>query len=59
MLSILIGLSSIGQLSLLRERFSEGVLVPPAYVGKKSWSKVGNDQEAEKWLKPIGSLFTM
>jgi len=28
--SILIGLSSIGQLSLLRERFSEGVLVPPA-----------------------------
>ena len=28
--SVLIGLSTIGQLSLLRERFPDGILIPPA-----------------------------
>lgn len=32
--SILIGLSSIGQLTLLRERFPEGILIPPAVWGE-------------------------
>jgi uncharacterized protein len=52
--SILIGLSSIGQLSLLRERFSEGVLVPPAVwkeVVEQGWERPGSREVAEAdWI---------
>jgi len=52
--SVLIGLSSIGRLALLHERFSDGVLVPPAVwreVVEQGGERPGAREVAEaRWI---------
>jgi len=54
--SVLIGLSSIGKLSLLRERFPSGILIPEA-VRREVVDEEKGDQGHERFPRQSGSRF--
>lgn len=51
--SVLIGLSSIGRLALLHERFPEGVLIPQAVwreVVEEGWRAAGSARSSRRQM---------